>query len=66
VGNLRERDHLEELRVDRRIILEWILKKLVDRKCTGLIWLRVGKSGRGGFRVHVNETWCAIKWFFFY
>ena len=45
--NLKERDHLEELRVDRRIILEWILKKLVDRKCTGLIWLRVGKSGWG-------------------
>jgi hypothetical protein len=25
-GNLRERDHLEDLRVDGRITLEWILK----------------------------------------
>jgi hypothetical protein len=45
VGYLKERDHLEELDVDGRIILEWILKKLVDRKCTGLIWLRVRKNG---------------------
>jgi len=45
VGNLRERGHLEELGFDGRIILECILKKLVDRKCTGLIWLRVGKGG---------------------
>jgi hypothetical protein len=45
VRHLRERDHLEELGVDGSIILEWILKKLVVRKCTGLIWLRVGKSG---------------------
>jgi len=27
VENLKERDHLEVLGVDRRIILEWILKK---------------------------------------
>ena len=44
VGNLRERDHLEKLGVDGRIILEWMLKKLVDRKCNGLIWLRIGKA----------------------
>ena len=46
MGNLRERDHLEELGVDGRIILEWIVKKFVDRKCNGLICLKVGKSGR--------------------
>jgi len=44
VGNLKERDHLDELVVDGRIIFEWI-NKLVDRKCTGLNWLRVRKSG---------------------
>jgi hypothetical protein len=27
LGNLKGRDHLEDLGVDGRIILEWILKK---------------------------------------
>jgi hypothetical protein len=27
VGDLRERDHLEDLEIDRRIILNWIFKK---------------------------------------
>jgi len=27
-GNLKERDHFEELGVTQRIILEWILKKV--------------------------------------
>jgi len=26
-GKLKERDHLEELRVDGRVILKWILRK---------------------------------------
>jgi hypothetical protein len=26
LGNLRERDHLKDLGIDRRIILKWILK----------------------------------------
>jgi hypothetical protein len=26
-GNLKERDHLEDLGIDRRIILKWIFKK---------------------------------------
>ena len=28
-GNLRERDHLENLGVDGRVILKWIIKKCV-------------------------------------
>jgi hypothetical protein len=40
VGHLREGDCLEDLGVDGRIILEWILNKLVGRTWTGLIWLR--------------------------
>jgi hypothetical protein len=28
-GNLRERDFLEDLSIDGKIILSWILKKLV-------------------------------------
>ena len=62
--NPKERNHLEELGVDGRIILEWILKKLVDRKCTGLIWLKVKKAA--GFRESVNEPSCSIKWVLFY
>ena len=36
-GNLRDRDHLEDIGIDRRIILEWILEKLVGRIWTGFI-----------------------------
>ena len=41
MGNLRERDHLENTGIDRTIILGWIL-----RGWTGLIWLRVVTGGR--------------------
>jgi len=42
--NLRERDHMEDLRVDR-IILKWILYKQDGRAWTEFIWLRTGRSG---------------------
>jgi len=45
-GNLRERDHLEDIGIDRRIILDWILEKLVEMIWTGFIWLRGETSGR--------------------
>jgi hypothetical protein len=39
-----ERDHLEELILDWRIILKWI--KMWDREVwTGLLWLRIGIGG---------------------
>jgi hypothetical protein len=44
--NLKERDHLEELGTDGRIILKCILKKLDWKALTGLIKLRKGKSDR--------------------
>jgi hypothetical protein len=44
-GNLRERDHLEDPGVDRRIILRWIFWKWVVGAWTGLIWLRIQISG---------------------
>jgi hypothetical protein len=44
--NLKGRDHLEDLDVGGKIILEWILGKF-GRKMwwTGYIWLRIGTSG---------------------
>jgi len=31
--------------VDRRILLEWILKKQILRVWTGFMWLRIGTYG---------------------
>jgi hypothetical protein len=42
--NLRERDHMEDPRVDGRIILRWI-RKWDAKEWTGLIWLRIGTGG---------------------
>jgi hypothetical protein len=42
--NLREREHSEDLGVDGRIILEWILRKYGGKLWTGCIWLRIGTS----------------------
>jgi hypothetical protein len=36
VGNLRERDHLEDSNVDGRIILRWIFRKWDVGAWTGL------------------------------
>jgi hypothetical protein len=43
-GNLRERDHWREPRVDGRIILGWILRKW--DVWTGFGWLRIEIGGR--------------------
>ena len=44
-GNVRERDHLEDLGVDGKIILRWIFRKWDVEVWTGLIWLRIGTGG---------------------
>ena len=40
-GNLRERDHLGDPVVDRRILLRWIFRKWVDVVWTGSSWLKI-------------------------
>jgi hypothetical protein len=45
-GNLRERENLEDLGVDGRIILTLVLKRSVVRACNILIWITIGTSGR--------------------
>jgi len=45
-GHLKERDQLEHLDVDGRIILVWILNiKRWRRTGTGLTWFRIVTSG---------------------
>ena len=44
-GDLSERDHLEDVGVDGRLMLNWIVKKWDEESWTGLIWLRIGTGG---------------------
>jgi hypothetical protein len=44
-GDLQGRDHSEELGVDGRIILEWILGKYCGKLWTRFIWLRIVTGG---------------------
>ena len=41
-----EKGHLEDISVDRRIILKWVFKKSVGTAWTGLTLLHIGISGR--------------------
>jgi hypothetical protein len=44
--NLKGSEHSEDLGIDRKVILGWILRKERGEVWTGFIWLRVGTSGR--------------------
>jgi len=47
VGNLRERDHLDNRGIDERIILRLISMKWDVGAWAGSIWLRIGTGGGG-------------------
>jgi hypothetical protein len=42
--NLKGRDHLEDLVIVEKIVLEWILEKQCGKLWTGFIWLRTGTN----------------------
>jgi hypothetical protein len=46
IGKHEGKNHLEDLDVDVKIILEWILGKQGEKVRTGYIRLRIGRSGR--------------------
>ena len=41
-GDMMERNSLEDLDVDERMILKWILKKWIGESWTELHWFRIG------------------------
>jgi hypothetical protein len=43
--HLDQRDHMEDLRIDGKITLEYILGKECGKAWIGCIWLRIGTSG---------------------
>jgi hypothetical protein len=55
VENLKEINYIEDLGVDRRIILKWIMYKQRDSVWTGLIWFR--RRSKGNFLEADNILW---------
>jgi len=45
LGDLMERENLEDRGIDGRIILRWIFRKWDVGAWTGLIFLRIGTGG---------------------
>jgi hypothetical protein len=44
-GDLKERHHLKDVNLDKRIILKWIFKEWEGESCTELIWLSFSAGG---------------------
>jgi len=45
LGNLREKQHLEDPGIEGKIISRWIFRKWDGEAWTGLIWLRIRTGG---------------------
>jgi hypothetical protein len=45
-NKLKGRNNLEDLCIDRMIIVKWILNKYYLKMWTSLNWLRLGSSGK--------------------
>jgi len=43
--DLKGRNHVEDLGVDGKVMLGWILRTQSEEVWTGFIWLRIGASG---------------------
>ena len=54
-GNMKERNHLEDPGVDRRIILRWISRKWDGRAWNRLIWL--GTFVNAVMNIRFNKMW---------
>jgi len=52
LGSLNERDFLEDLRVDGMLILNWILKEMVGRMWTEIMWFRIRMNVGSYMRVN--------------
>jgi hypothetical protein len=46
VGKPKVRDHLENLGLDGRVILKWIINKQGGSGWNGFIWQRIGTGSR--------------------
>lgn len=44
--NLKERDHIEDLAIDGRILLGRLVKIWIGRTSAVFVWLRIGTFGR--------------------
>jgi hypothetical protein len=44
-SNLKKRDHLENLGIDGKILLKWIISEWYRLAWAGFVWLRRGNSG---------------------
>jgi hypothetical protein len=42
LGSPKERDHSEDLDIDKRTVIKWVLRKSDERLWTGFVWLRMG------------------------